>query len=134
MLPQIARGRPKMTGGTPSPRMLLFIAVPLLIQLATWPVAAQSPAFTPGDESPEDFPAGAGREPTFYACTPCHGFKIVAQQGQTRQQWDDTIDWMTQRHNMPKLDGSDRRIVLDYLEANYPPRTAPRGWRNPFQK
>ena len=26
----------------------------------------------------------------------CHGFKIVAQQGQTRQQWDDTLNWMTQ--------------------------------------
>ena len=43
---------------------------------------AQSPAFTPSDEKPEDYPAGAGRDETFYACTPCHGFKIVAQQGQ----------------------------------------------------
>ena len=109
-------------------------AAALLALLATWPVAAQSPGFAPRDESPEDYPAGAGREQTFYACTPCHGFKIVAQQGQTRRQWDETLDWMTQRHNMPKLEGDDRRIVLDYLEATYPPRSSPRGWQNPFQK
>jgi hypothetical protein len=95
---------------------------------------AQSATFTPSDEKPEDYPAGAGREDTFYACTPCHGFKIVAQQGQTRRQWDDTLDWMTQRHNMPAPRDNDRKAMLDYLEAAFPPRTAPRGWQNPFQK
>lgn len=90
---------------------------------------AQSPAFTPSDEKPEDYPPGAGRDETFYACTPCHGFRIVAQQGQSRRQWDDTLDWMTQRHNMPALADQDRKIVLDYLEATYPPRNTPRGWQ-----
>ncbi len=98
------------------------------------PAVAQAPAFTPRDESPEDYPAGPGRDDTFYACTACHGFKLVAQQGQTRQQWDDTLDWMTKRHNMPALEGKQRQTVLDYLAAAYPPRTAPRGWQNPFQK
>jgi hypothetical protein len=98
------------------------------------PAVAQSPGFTPTDEKPEDYPAGPGRDDTYYACTPCHGFKLVAQQGQTRRQWDDTLDWMTSRHNMPALAGSQRKVILDYLEATYPPRTAPRGWQNPFQK
>jgi hypothetical protein len=106
----------------------------LAISPAQGPLSAQPSAFTPTDESPEDYPAGAGRDEAFYACTPCHGFKIVAQQGQTRRQWDETLDWMTQRHNMPKLEGNVREIVLDYLEATYPPRSAPRGWQNPFQK
>ena len=75
---------------------------------------------------------GAGREQTFYACIACHGFKIVAQQGQTRQQWDDTLNWMTKRHGMPPIDGELRKIVLDYLETTFPPRTAPGGWQNPF--
>ena len=100
---------------------------------APGPAAAQTPGFTPRDESPEDYPAGPGREDTFYACTPCHGFKVVAAQGQTRRQWDDTLDWMTQRHNMPKPNDSDRKIMLDYLEAAFPAR-ATRGWQNPFQK
>jgi hypothetical protein len=94
---------------------------------------AQPPAFTPRDENPEDYPAGPGRDDTFYACTPCHGFKIVAQQAQSRRQWEDTLDWMTERHKMPPLDGKLRKSVLDYLEATYPPRAAPRGFQNPFQ-
>jgi ferric-dicitrate binding protein FerR (iron transport regulator) len=40
------------------------------LALAAGPVVAQAPAFTPRDESPEDYPAAAGREQTFYACTP----------------------------------------------------------------
>jgi hypothetical protein len=103
------------------------------LALAAEPAAAQAPAFTPRDESPEDYPAADGREQTFYACTPCHGFKIVAQQGQSRRQWDDTLDWMTQKHNMPRPRDADRKIMLDYLEAAFPPRTTPRGWQNPFQ-
>ena len=103
------------------------------LALAAGPVAAQAPAFTPRDESPEDYPAAAGREQAFYACTPCHGFKIVAQQAQTRLQWNDTLDWMTQRHAMPRPSDNDRKVLLDYLEAAFPAR-APRGWQNPFQK
>jgi hypothetical protein len=97
---------------------------------------SQTPQFTPRDESPEDYPAGAGRDDTFYACTACHGFRLVAQQGMTRAQWDDSINLMTRRHNMPPLDGKDRETVLNYLEAAYPPR-APAGrggWVNPFAK
>jgi hypothetical protein len=103
------------------------------LALAAGPVAAQAPAFTPRDESPEDYPAAAGREQAFCACTPCHGFKIVAQQAQTRLQWNDTLDWMTQRHAMPRPSDNDRKVLLDYLEAAFPAR-APRGWQNPFQK
>jgi hypothetical protein len=110
-------------------RKTLVAAVAALLSV---PAVAQPPAFTPSNERPEDYPAGPGREQTFYTCTPCHGFKLVAQQGQSRRQWDDTLDFMAARHNMPKLAESDRNIVLDYLEASFPPRTAPGGFRNPF--
>ena len=93
-------------------------------------------AFTPREESPEEFAAGAGRDETFYACTACHGFKLVAQQGLTRAQWEDSINLMVRRHNMPPLDAKDREKVLTYLETAYPPR-APAGrggWVNPFAK
>jgi mono/diheme cytochrome c family protein len=98
--------------------------------------AAQStaPAFTPRDESPEDFPPGPGREETFYACVACHNFKLVAAQGLSRERWDESLTFMTRRHNMPPLEGEERRIVLDYLEKTYPPRAParPGGWQNPF--
>jgi hypothetical protein len=95
---------------------------------------AQAPQFVPRDENPEDFPAGPGRDDTFYACTACHNFKLVAQQGMTRAQWEDSLKWMTDRHNMAPLADKDQKVVLDYLEATFPPR-APAGrggWQNPF--
>ena len=99
------------------------------------PATAQT-TFTPREESPEEFAAGAGRDETFYACTACHGFKLVAQQGMTRAQWEDSINLMIRRHNMPPLDDYDRKTVLNYLEAAYPPRapTGRGGWVNPFAK
>ena len=106
----------------------------MLIVAVAAPAAAAAQEFMPRDETPADYPAGPGRDQTFYACTACHGFKLVAAQGQARGQWEDTLDFMTKRHNMPPLEGNDRKIVLDYLEATFPPRRAPGGFQNPFLK
>jgi hypothetical protein len=93
----------------------------------------RAPAFTPSDEQPEDLPAGPGRDETFYACTPCHNFKLVSQQGLNRNQWEETLVFMTTRHNMPEIEGKDRELILSYLEKTYPPRAVrPGGFRNPF--
>ena len=86
---------------------LAWIAMAGLLWIA--PAIAQT-TFTPRDESPEEFAAGTGRDETFYACTACHGFKLVAQQGMTRAQWEDSINLMVRRHNMPPLDDKDRDI------------------------
>jgi hypothetical protein len=53
-----------------------------------------------------------------------------------RAQWEDSINLMVRRHNMPPLDDEDRERVLNYLETACPPR-APAGrggWVNPFAK
>ena len=84
------------------------------------------------DEKPEDFPAGPNREDTFYFCTACHGFKLVAQQGMSRERWDESLAWMTERHRMPKLEGKDLEKVLDYLATAFPERRQQGGWKNPF--
>jgi hypothetical protein len=91
-------------------------------------------AFTPSDEKPEDLPEGPGREETFYACTACHNFKLVSAQGMTRAQWNDSLTWMTTRHNMTDIQGADRELILNYLETHYAPRAPTRGggWTNPF--
>ncbi|MCW5729251.1 MAG: hypothetical protein KIT20_00720 [Alphaproteobacteria bacterium] len=118
-------------------RIVLLLAGALLLSQVPAPSSAQSAAeFTPGDEAPEDYPDAPGREETFYACTACHGFKIVAQQGLTRRQWDESLDWMQERHGMPELDAEERKLILDYLEAAYPPRqpAGRGGWQNPFLK
>jgi hypothetical protein len=95
---------------------------------------AQPKTFTPRDESPEEFPAGPGRDDTFYTCTACHNFKLVAQQGMSRRQWEETLAMMTEKHGMPALDPKDREAVLGYLEKAFAPsaRAAPGGWQNPF--
>lgn len=104
-------------------------AVLTAVLLLTGATAQQ---FVPREENPEDFPAGPGRDDTFYACTACHGFKLVAQQGMSRRQWDETITLMNEKHNMPKLDAKEREVVLNYLETAYPARVQERGWQNPF--
>jgi hypothetical protein len=114
-------------------RVLSLTAAAFLATVTVVSVVAQPKSFTPRDENPEEFPAGPGRDETFYACTACHNFKLVAQQGMNRRQWDDTLSWMTEKHGMPALEGKDRELVLNYLEATYP-QTAPAagGWQNPF--
>ena len=105
-----------------------------LIGAAQAQAPAPAPAFAPSEERPDDFPEGPGREETFYACTACHNFKLVAAQGLTRAQWDDSLTWMTTRHNMADIQGADRALILDYLEKTFPPKSPLRagGWRNPF--
>ena len=112
--------------------VLSLVVIAGLIFMAR-PAFTQAPQFTPRDESPEEFPPGPGREEAFYSCTACHNFKLVAAQGQTRRQWEDTINLMVERHGMPALEGNDRKLVLDYLETAFPARArAPGGWQNPF--
>lgn len=86
----------------------------------------------PQEEQPEHYPDGANREDTFYFCTACHGFKLVAAQGMSRARWNETLDVMVTRHNMPDVQGEERAKMLDYLESAFPERKQPGGWKNPF--
>lgn len=81
----------------------------------------------------DDFPPGKGREETANYCAACHSGRLVSQQGMSRAQWDETLDVMTERHKMPKLEGEERALILDYLAAAFPPKKG-RGAPNPFLK
>ena len=81
----------------------------------------------------DDFPPGKGREETANYCAACHSGRLVSQQGMSRAQWDETLDVMTERHKMPKLEGEERALILDYLAASFPARKGP-GAPNPFLK
>lgn len=124
---------PRLLVAPPSRGMTLWMCAALLMGSATMAFAQN--AFTPRDESPEEFAAGPGRDETFYTCTACHNFKLVAAQGLSRAGWDDSINLMIRRHNMPPPDQKDREVLLNYLETAYPPRAPNRGgWQNPFSK
>ena len=110
----------------------LFLSFILIALFHATSSAQQSASpFIPRDETPEDFPPGPGREDTFYSCTACHGFKLVAQQRMNRRQWEDSINLMVAKHNMPPLPTKTRETVLNYLEATFHPGAQPR-WHNPF--
>ena len=117
-------------------RRLAMLATTMIVVLllASPPAQAQGAAdFSRKDETPEQYPEGPNREKAFNFCTACHGFRIVAAQGMSRARWDETLAWMTERHNMPKLEGQEREKILDYLATAFPERQrAPGGWRNPF--
>lgn len=100
------------------------------------PPASFQPAatFQPSEDNPADFPDAPGKDETLAFCGACHGMKIVAAQGMTRPQWDESLKWMVLRHNMPQLDRDDLDLILAYLERAFPPKaTGGRpGWSNPF--
>jgi hypothetical protein len=107
-------------------------AVGLLAALPALDAAGQQRRERPRQEQPEDYPDGPNREDTFYFCTACHSFKIVAAQGMSRARWNETLDFMVTRHKMPDVQGADREKMLDYLEGAFPERRQPGGWKNPF--
>jgi hypothetical protein len=107
-----------------------FVAL-ISITVSALDTASQSRQVRPPEEQPEQYPSGANRDDTFYFCTACHSFKIVAAQGMSRERWNESLDWMVKRHNMPDVQGEDRNRILDYLASAFPERREP-GWKNPF--
>ncbi len=98
--------------------------------MGTWFALAPVASLSQGPEDVDVFPAGVGRDETFYSCTACHGSSIVRQQGMSREQWSATIDYMVERHKMPEPDQALRALIVDYLAGAFPPRQ--RGRPNPF--
>jgi len=111
---------------------LALAAAVLLGLLPASDGAAQTKRARPAEEGPEQYPDHPNRDDAFYFCTACHSFKLVAAQSMSRDRWDESLTWMVKRHNMPDVQGEDRRKILDYLEKAFPERPNPRGWQNPF--
>ena len=103
----------------------------LLLASLTLGGAASAQQPEPVDD-PAAYPDHPGREETVGFCTACHGFGIVAAQGMSRERWNETLDVMVTRHNMPDVQGADREKVLDYLAGAFPQRTQRPGWKSPF--
>lgn len=60
-----------------------------------------------------------GVDVTYYTCTACHSEMIIAQQGLSREHWDDMLVWMVEEQGMSEIDEPDRSQILDYLAAHY---------------
>ncbi len=68
----------------------------------------------------DKYPQGDGRQKTYAMCSPCHSFELVAQQGMSRDRWDETLDWMTEKQGMGVLPKNFRNQILDYLAQAFP--------------
>ena len=112
-------------------RLAILLALVAVATVGSSAGAQQSlPA--PREENVENLPALPGRDETFGLCAACHAYRIVSNQGLSRERWDETLTWMTERHNMPPLEGDDRKVILDYLAKAHPPKAAAGGFKNPF--
>ena len=75
----------------------------------------------PGDVDFGLLVAAAGADATHAYCTVCHSERIVAQQGLTREDWVETLEYMVDEHGMAPIEGADFDLVVDYLSTHYGP-------------
>ena len=65
--------------------------------------------------------AAEGAEETHAYCTACHSERIVAQQGLTRTDWEESLEQMVEENGMDPIEEPDRGRILTYLETHYGP-------------
>ena len=80
--------------------------------------AAESSSQTVEGDFGALYPA-EGVEETYAYCASCHSTMLVAQQGQTREGWDELLVWMVEKQGMQPIPEEDRAVVLDYLAEHY---------------
>lgn len=82
--------------------------------------ASGSPALAEEDEF-GGIPRAPGVEITYYACSSCHSFKLVAQQGLSKERWREVLVWMVEEQEMEPMEPSDFSATLNYLAKFYGP-------------
>lgn len=60
-----------------------------------------------------------GARETWAYCTACHSERLVAQQGLTREGWEEVLEFMVEEQGMLPIEGADRERVLVYLSTHY---------------
>ena len=85
------------------------------------PAASTGAAHDAGEADFGLLVAAKGADATHAYCTVCHSERIVAQQGLTREDWLETLEYMVDEHGMAPIEGSDLELVVDYLSTHYGP-------------
>lgn len=94
------------------------IAAAALAAAATTSATAQQSVEADVGDVGALYPAeGAGV--TYDYCASCHSEMLVAQQGQTREGWDELLQWMVEEQGMQPIPEQDRETILDYLAEHY---------------
>lgn len=88
--------------------------------LAVTPAPVRS---APSDDEYLGLPDAPGREEVAAYCGACHSLRLVVQQGQTREGWQELLTWMYEEQEMPELEPDEEKLVLDYLAKYVGPDT-----------
>jgi hypothetical protein len=94
--------------------------LPMLVLLGAISFAPGRPALADDDEL-GGIPRAKGAEETYYLCSACHSFLLVAQQGLSRERWEETMVWMVEEQEMEKPESAQLRLIVDYLTKYYGP-------------
>jgi cytochrome c len=60
-----------------------------------------------------------GAQKTFMYCSACHSERIVTQQGLTKSDWQELLEWMVDEQGMDEISEPDYTTVINYLSTNY---------------
>jgi len=63
-------------------------------------------------------PMDVGRDEVEIYCNACHSLRLVAQQGLSRDDWDELFGWMVEEQEMEEMPAEDRKLVLNYLSKH----------------
>ena len=82
-------------------------------------IKAVSSRFNPDDEY-WGLPRENGTEELVAAyCSACHSLRIVMQQHASQPRWDELLNWMVEKQNMPPLETEDLDHILNYLAKHF---------------
>ena len=64
-------------------------------------------------------PEGPNKKYILQNCLSCHALSYIENQRLNRTQWNKTIKWMEEEHNLKFKNSEVRKKVLDYLEKHF---------------
>jgi cytochrome c len=90
----------------------------VLVLLGVTLLASSRPAQADDDEL-GGIPRAPGAEETYYLCSACHSFRLVAQQGLSYESWKETLVWMIEEQEMPTPEPGEFELIARYLAKFY---------------
>ena len=99
----------------------IFVAAVSLVASEGQGVGETTPTGQSRLPGPGILVAGDGATETYAHCIACHSERLVAQQGLTRQGWEEVIELMMEEHGMAPIESTNLERVLGYLSTHYGP-------------
>ena len=115
------RSAPSVIGRTLGMVVTILVATFCVVASEGLGVGETTPAGQSQLPGPGILVAGDGAPETYAYCIACHSERLVAQQGLTREGWEEVIVLMMEDHGMAPIESSSLERVLGYLSTHYGP-------------